>query len=188
MKYKGVGIEQIQERNAEENGDVTSESPIQRDTSIDFDLELKNKEEQVQILEFELKQARETIDSLRNRLTLISGANTTAEDIEEQKEAEKLARDLEVAEDIKVHEKRTLNYLLKNYLSSMGYKLTSITFSDEVNDQNVDNWDDVGLNCSAPPSLLSFYRYFYNAGPNQFLNKIEVSFFNFIFIFIPFIK
>lgn len=101
-----------------------------------------------------------------------SQAETTTES---GKEAEKIAKDLEALEEMKSHEKRTLNYLIKNFLVSVGYKLTAITFSDEVIDQDLDSWSSVGLNCSAPPSLLSFYRYFYNAGPNRFLSKIEVN-------------
>ncbi|XP_050427813.1 RAB11-binding protein RELCH homolog isoform X2 [Adelges cooleyi] len=38
------------------------------------------------------------------------------------------------------------------------YKLTSITFADENENQDFEIWDDVGLNISRPPHLLSLYR------------------------------
>lgn len=42
------------------------------------------------------------------------------------------------------------------------YKLTSITFSDENDDQDFELWDDVGLNIPKPPDLLQLYRDFGN--------------------------
>ena len=33
------------------------------------------------------------------------------------------------------NERRTLNYLIKNYLGTAGYKLTAVTFAEEVTDQ-----------------------------------------------------
>lgn len=37
--------------------------------------------------------------------------------------------------NIMPHEKRALNFLINEYLLSYGYKLTSITFADENEDQ-----------------------------------------------------
>ncbi|KPM06993.1 lisH domain and HEAT repeat-containing protein KIAA1468-like protein [Sarcoptes scabiei] len=59
---------------------------------------------------------------------------------------------------IKQHEKRTLNFLINEYLMDNNYKLTSITFCDENTDQDFDRWDDVGLNIERPPELLRLYR------------------------------
>lgn len=136
--------------------------------------ELKQKKEQIDVLEYNLRKSNQTVESLRTQMTAITSSHVGNE-ANAGEEAEKIARDLETVEEMKLHEKRTLNYLIKNFLLSAGYKLTAITFSDEVLDQDLDSWSSVGLNCSAPPSLLSFYRYFYNAGPNRFLNKIEVK-------------
>ena len=137
--------------------------------------QLQQKQEQVQMLEYNLRKSTETVESLRSQVTAITSSQTNDDNTKEgNEEAEKIARDLEAVEEMKVHEKRTLNFLIKNFLVTAGYKLTAITFSDEVTGQDLDSWSAVGLNCSAPPSLLSFYRYFYNAGPNKYLNKIEV--------------
>lgn len=39
-----------------------------------------------------------------------------------------------------------------------GYKLTSITFADENEDQDFEDWDDVGLNIAKPSNLLTIFR------------------------------
>lgn len=59
---------------------------------------------------------------------------------------------------IKPHEQRALNFLINEYLLLHGYKLTSITFADENECQDFDDWDDVGLNIAKPPELLTLYR------------------------------
>ena len=56
------------------------------------------------------------------------------------------------------YEKKCLNFLISEYLNANDYKLTAITFSDETADQDFDDWEDVGLNCPRPPSLLGIYR------------------------------
>uniref|UniRef100_A0A665X0A3 Uncharacterized protein n=1 Tax=Echeneis naucrates TaxID=173247 RepID=A0A665X0A3_ECHNA len=51
-----------------------------------------------------------------------------------------------------------LNFLVNEYLLKNEYKLSSITFSDENDDQDFELWDDVGLNIPKPPDLLQLYR------------------------------
>ncbi|XP_021937822.1 lisH domain and HEAT repeat-containing protein KIAA1468-like isoform X2 [Zootermopsis nevadensis] len=63
-------------------------------------------------------------------------------------------------EPIKPHEQRALNFLVNEYLLLHGYKLTSITFADENENQDFEDWDDVGLNIPKPAELLSLYRDF----------------------------
>lgn len=65
-------------------------------------------------------------------------------------------------EPIKPLEKRALNFLVNEFLLKNNYKLTSITFSDENDDQDFELWDDVGLNIPKPPDLLQLYRDFGN--------------------------
>lgn len=59
---------------------------------------------------------------------------------------------------IKPHEQRALNFLINEYLLLHGYKLSSITFADENESQDFDDWDDVGLNTPRPRELLLLYR------------------------------
>ncbi|XP_053099815.1 RAB11-binding protein RELCH isoform X4 [Hemicordylus capensis] len=68
----------------------------------------------------------------------------------------------EIQEPIKPLEKRALNFLVNEFLLKNSYKLTSITFSDENDDQDFELWDDVGLNIPKPPDLLQLYRDFGN--------------------------
>ncbi|XP_049808480.1 RAB11-binding protein RELCH homolog [Schistocerca nitens] len=110
-------------------------------------------DERVAVLEFELRKAKETISALRANLTVAteSEANTP--------EGSSANRQLH-NEPIKPHEQRALNFLLNEYLLTYGYKLTSITFSDENENQDFEDWDDVGLNIPKPAELLQLYREF----------------------------
>ncbi|XP_066992231.2 RAB11-binding protein RELCH homolog [Anabrus simplex] len=115
-------------------------------------------DERVAVLEFELRKAKETISALRANLTVATESETTTPDGDGSSK-------LPCNEPIKPHEQRALNFLLNEYLLQHGYKLTSITFADENENQDFEDWDDVGLNISKPAELLSLYRDFMrNAG------------------------
>lgn len=123
------------------------------------------------VLEFQLRKAKETINALRNNLTVATGEYShPVFDIykyfkycvvfleSENNTPNKCAPHHLNPENIKPHEQRALNFLINEYLLSHGYKLTSITFSDENENQDFEDWDDVGLNISKPPELLTLYR------------------------------
>ncbi|XP_057179225.1 RAB11-binding protein RELCH homolog isoform X4 [Triplophysa rosa] len=78
----------------------------------------------------------------------------------------------EIQEPIRSLEKRALNFLVNEYLLKNEYKLTSITFSDENDDQDFELWDDVGLNIPKPPDLLQLYR---NSGNSLPLHRETVD-------------
>ncbi|XP_058620727.1 RAB11-binding protein RELCH homolog isoform X11 [Onychostoma macrolepis] len=78
----------------------------------------------------------------------------------------------EIQEPIRPLEKRALNFLVNEYLLKNEYKLTSITFSDENDDQDFELWDDVGLNIPKPPDLLHLYR---NCGNSLPLHRDTVD-------------
>ncbi|KAJ8919648.1 hypothetical protein NQ315_006175 [Exocentrus adspersus] len=107
-------------------------------------------DERVAVLEFELRKAKETINALRNNLTVATESETSSP-------SKGSLRNVSVG-GIKPHEQRALNFLINEYLLLHGYKLTSITFADENESQDFDDWDDVGLNISKPPELLALYR------------------------------
>ncbi|XP_017781128.1 PREDICTED: lisH domain and HEAT repeat-containing protein KIAA1468 homolog isoform X1 [Nicrophorus vespilloides] len=107
-------------------------------------------DERVAVLEFELRKAKETISALRNNLTVATESEKNSPD----KQSIKCLN----SDGIKPHEKRALNFLINEYLLLHGYKLTSITFSDENEDQDFEDWDDVGLNIAKPSELLTLYR------------------------------
>lgn len=67
-------------------------------------------------------------------------------------------KNLTIELPIKPHEQRALNFLINEYLLAKSYKLTSITFSDECEDQDFEDWQDVGLDIPKPTKLLQMYR------------------------------
>ncbi|XP_063235480.1 RAB11-binding protein RELCH homolog [Bacillus rossius redtenbacheri] len=109
-------------------------------------------DERVAVLEFELRKAKETISALRAHLTVATESEATTPDAGSFKQCQ--------SEGIKPHEQRALNFLINEYLLLHGYKLTSITFADENEDQDFEDWDDVGLNIPKPLELLTLYREF----------------------------
>ncbi|CAK1545010.1 unnamed protein product [Leptosia nina] len=103
----------------------------------------------IAVLEFELRKAKETINSLRANLTQFADGESTLD---------KNLKDNLNSKSLKPHEKRALNFLINEYLLLEDYKLTSITFSDENPNQEFEDWDDVGLNMPRPPGLVSLFR------------------------------
>ncbi|CAF5224500.1 unnamed protein product, partial [Rotaria magnacalcarata] len=62
---------------------------------------------------------------------------------------------------VRPFERRALNYLVNEYLLTNNYKLTSVTFGEENDTSDLEDWDSVGLNCSRPPDLTQLYRWYY---------------------------
>ncbi|XP_072267924.1 RAB11-binding protein RELCH isoform X1 [Pyxicephalus adspersus] len=124
-------------------------------------------DERVAVLEFELRKAKETIQALRVNLTLAAENEVPLQERKNYKSSP------EIQEPIKPLEKRALNFLVNEYLLKNNNKLTSITFSDENDDQDFELWDDVGLNIPKPPDLLQLYR---NFGSHQALVKDTADF------------
>ncbi|KAK3085392.1 hypothetical protein FSP39_002678 [Pinctada imbricata] len=130
-------------------------SSIQTFDSLDFarysDDGAGQVDERVAVLEFELRKAHDTIKSLRASLT--QEAETELGPTDQQNEASS-------SDQIKLRDKRALNFLVNEYLLHNNYKLTSVTFSEENEDQDFEDWDDVGLNIPRPPDLLHLYKDF----------------------------
>jgi len=112
--------------------------------------------DRVAVLEFELRNAQDTIRLLRTTLTKTATAEVTP-----QAESSSTTPTLTtINEPAQVYERRALNFLVHEYLLHQDYKLTSVTFSEENANQDFDDWDDVGINVSRPPDLLRMYREF----------------------------
>lgn len=134
-------------------------------------------DERVAVLEFELRKARDVIQNLREHLTSLTGspepANSTTPILPKTSQsASSLSEDVAVIQPL---ERRALNFLINEYLLTNEYKLTSITFTDECQNLDFDDWDDVGLNISKPPGLLSLYRRF-RYGANIPVAAVEILF------------
>ncbi|XP_022049389.1 RAB11-binding protein RELCH homolog isoform X2 [Acanthochromis polyacanthus] len=112
----------------------------------------RESDERVAVLEFELRKAKETIQALRANLTQAAESEVPSQERKNFKSSP------EIQEPIRPLEKRALNFLVNEYLLKNEYKLSSITFSDENDDQDFELWDDVGLNIPKPPDLLQLYR------------------------------
>ncbi|XP_035521946.1 RAB11-binding protein RELCH homolog isoform X2 [Morone saxatilis] len=112
----------------------------------------RESDERVAVLEFELRKAKETIQALRANLTQAAESEVASQERKNFKSSP------EIQEPIRQLEKRALNFLVNEYLLKNEYKLSSITFSDENDDQDFELWDDVGLNIPKPPDLLHLYR------------------------------
>ncbi|KAK7118293.1 hypothetical protein R3I94_021955 [Phoxinus phoxinus] len=126
----------------------------------------RESDERVAVLEFELRKAKETIQALRANLTQAAECEIPSQERKNYKSSP------EIQEPIRPLEKRALNFLVNEYLLKNEYKLTSITFSDEIDDQDFELWDDVGLNIPKPPDLLHVYR---NCGNSLPLNTNTVD-------------
>ncbi|KAG7455425.1 hypothetical protein MATL_G00256690 [Megalops atlanticus] len=112
----------------------------------------RESDERVAVLEFELRKAKKTIQALRTNLTQAAESEVPTKDRRNFRSCP------EIQEPIRPLEKRALNFLVNEYLLKNNYKLSSITFSDENDDQDFELWDDVGLNTPKPPDLLHLYR------------------------------
>nr|XP_043881202.1 RAB11-binding protein RELCH homolog isoform X5 [Solea senegalensis] len=112
----------------------------------------RESDERVAVLEFELRKAKETIQALRANLTQAAESEVPSQ------ERKNFKTSPEIQEPIRPLEKRALNFLVNEYLLKNEHKLSSITFSDENDDQDFELWDDVGLNIPKPPDLLQLYR------------------------------
>lgn len=105
----------------------------------------RSSDERVAVLEFELRKAKETINALRNNLTVATGeffqdfkrclSYTRYFSESETSTPVKKGGGLLIKNSIKPHEQRALNFLINEYLLLHGYKLTSITFADENENQ-----------------------------------------------------
>jgi len=131
---------------------------IQTFDSIDFarysDDGDRMENDRVAVLEFELRNAQDTIRLLRTALTKTAATELTPE-------AESTTPTLTtINEPAQPYERRALNFLVYEYLLNQDYKLTSVTFSEENANQDFDDWDDVGINVPKPPDLLRMYREF----------------------------
>uniref|UniRef100_A0A5S6QDX9 LisH domain-containing protein n=1 Tax=Trichuris muris TaxID=70415 RepID=A0A5S6QDX9_TRIMR len=122
----------------------------------------KRYEERISILEFELRQANATVKTLREHLTLATSEADVSQGVSSNCIPEEY-----VKIQIKPHEQRVLNFLINEYLLKNDFKITSVTFSEEVRNQDFDSWADVGLNLARPPDLLTIYRHGFASLPQS---------------------
>ncbi|KAK6634218.1 hypothetical protein RUM44_004826 [Polyplax serrata] len=118
----------------------------------------RSTDDRLAVLEFELRKAKETITALRANLTEAAELESSNTHTQEENIKENQTPLAACSIPIRPHEQRALNFLVNEYLLLHGYKLTSITFADENEKQDFEDWDDVGLNSARPVELLYLYR------------------------------
>ncbi|KAH9311798.1 hypothetical protein KI387_026833, partial [Taxus chinensis] len=139
-------------------------------------------DEKAAISEYELRLAREDIMKLKTELEKKASASTT-EDLDGESlgslRTEKLSRQQLEQKNffsnlgpLKDNERRDLNCAVKEYLLSAGYKLTTMTFYEEVTDQNLDNWGS-GAGC-VPDALRRYYLQYLSASVEAAEERIAI--------------
>jgi hypothetical protein len=154
----------------------------------------KFQDDKIAVLEFELRKAKETINQLRNTLTIATESNDKPNSINQStssllnqtetnfkqilneskivsnqtisENVSKLEKLLSQDEDeldeksnqMAPHDKNAINFLINEYLLENNYKMTSITFSEENETLDLEDWDVIGLNRSKPPNLYHLYK------------------------------
>ncbi|RNA19956.1 lisH domain and HEAT repeat-containing KIAA1468-like protein, partial [Brachionus plicatilis] len=83
----------------------------------------------------------------------------------EEKELKNSVNDLnkpDLSKPLMPHDKNAINFLVNEYLLENDYKMTSVTFAEENESQDLEDWDVVGLNRAKPPNLCQLYRFYIN--------------------------
>jgi len=130
---------------------------------------LKEKDDRLTLLEYELRMAKQNNNVLREKLTKVQ-SNPLKPSFSGNSPAKIGSRTEIVGElekdGIREQELRVINYLVMRYLLTQGYKVSAIAFEEEVTDQAVSDWESVGINSPSPPSLVTYLRYFNNVDPS----------------------
>ncbi|CAA0817266.1 HEAT repeat-containing protein [Striga hermonthica] len=129
--------------------------------------EKESLEEKLAVREYELRLAQEDIHNIKSELLKKTetnldesngrSANSTKDNIQivEQVKRDESFLDLGPLKD---NERLDLNCAVKEYLLLAGYRLTAMTFYEEVTDQNLDVWQN---SSACVPDALRHYYYEY---------------------------
>ena len=112
---------------------------------------VREKDEMITVLEYELRQAQDTIEKLRSRLTASAtgGAAIPSAPAGDRKALKGTIQSIE---------SRSLNYLVNEFLADSGFRMSAIALADENGDQDLEDWKDVGLDVDPPPPLIQLLR------------------------------
>nr|CDS18951.1 lisH domain and HEAT repeat containing protein [Echinococcus granulosus] len=113
------------------------------------------------VFEFELRKRNEEIKSLRRRLTTATVGGKATEPLNSSTPSNGECYDSKDSGPASNTEIRALRFLINEHLLNNGYKLSAVQFAEECeveDQQDLDDWDDVGLTCNRPPNLLMLLR------------------------------
>eukprot|EP01104_Vermistella_antarctica_P009958 TRINITY_DN2626_c0_g1_i1.p1 TRINITY_DN2626_c0_g1~~TRINITY_DN2626_c0_g1_i1.p1 ORF type:complete len:1221 (+),score=334.34 TRINITY_DN2626_c0_g1_i1:256-3918(+) len=162
----------------------------------DYDELLRKKDESLSLFQYDLRMARQDTADLREEVAKLREANRDGQasnggiGIESAEGGTELpAEELRDLDDTPLsrYERRALSFVIRQALVAQGFRLSAATLSEEVSDQDLNDWRDVAQDGTfardgtsddeddavstalAPPALSTYFRYFYRAGPNKTL-------------------
>lgn len=125
--------------------------------------------ERAAVSEYELRLAREDLRSLQNKLEQQAEArphsNDYATSVLDSVEGPTVCRNQIVLGPALETERKDLNAAVKEYLVASGYKVTAMTFVEEVDDQDLDKWHSEVA--QVPNALRQYYRFFLSSSTDQ---------------------
>ncbi|KAL4180966.1 hypothetical protein AMTRI_Chr12g234990 [Amborella trichopoda] len=145
-------------------------------------------EEKLAISEYELRLAQE--DVLKLRADLQKSIEYSTDDLDDSHEASIISEASSCHQRKKIlsfsglgplkdGERRDLNCAIKEYLLSAGYRLTAMTFYEEVKDQNLDVWQNTA---ASVPDALRHYYYQYLSSTSEAAEAWSSCYFIFSFM------
>ncbi|XP_073221018.1 uncharacterized protein [Cicer arietinum] len=142
-------------------------------------------EEKLAITDYELRLAQEDISKLKEELKtktegiIIDATTNSSGDVSVNRVGTELQTQQQKGNNngsfaalgpLKKNERRDLNFAVKEYLLIAGYRLTAMTFYEEVTDQNLDIWQNT--HALIPDALRHYYYQFLSSTSEAAEEKI----------------
>ncbi|OMO80295.1 hypothetical protein CCACVL1_13081 [Corchorus capsularis] len=130
-------------------------------------------EEKLALSDYELRLAQEDITKFKTELQRKSdlphdklSESSVSNSVNHVPEIHRQKRDAPFSDlgPLKANERKDLNCAVKEYLLLAGYRLTAMTFYEEVTDQNLDDWENTP---AAVPDALRHYYYEYLSSTSE---------------------
>jgi len=143
--------------------------------------QLKERDERVSLLEYELRIAKEDLDAARAQLAALKDAQAAAAHLPAQPQTAQAAAAAEesgvASGAMTEQEGRALHYIVKRHLMAHRLNMTAITLAEELKAADIAGWEDAGIDGLAEaPDLLHIYRQFIHKAvyvPSGFKERIE---------------
>ncbi|KAI9085546.1 hypothetical protein K1719_032389 [Acacia pycnantha] len=132
------------------------------------DYELRLAQEDILRVKSELQKKTDNLDELNASLSSEDASINDGPKIQQQKR-NSCFTDLGPLKD---QERQDLNCAVKEYLLLAGYRLTAMTFYEEVTDQNLDNWQNTPA--CVPDALRHYYYEFLSSTSEAAQEKIAL--------------
>ncbi|KAG9130910.1 hypothetical protein Leryth_006691 [Lithospermum erythrorhizon] len=138
-------------------------------------------EEKLALAEYELRLSQEDVVKLKSDLqkksvTTVDDSKGSNEDasVSHESESQQMKRHNSFSDmgPLKDNERRDLNCAVKEYLLLAGYRLTAMTFLEEVTDQNLDAWPN--SSASVRDALRHYYYQYLSSTTEAAEEKISM--------------